>query len=576
VERLLRLEDGAARDPVVAGAKAAGLARALAAGLPVLPGWVLPVEHGMSALRAGLDRLERSGPAAARLAIVEPPPDPGLRRDLATLGRLVERGAIVRSSATVEDDPRWAGAFASYLEVVPGDLDTAVRGCWSSVFTRDVLARCAAIGVPPGELGIAVLIQPWVPFEGGGTARPDEDGTVRVSAVRGRPSALLAGRAAATTATVDADGRGEGEVELAGLGRTTLFAVAELVRRCRRAIGGGSIEWGVAGERVHLLQVGARAADRVPGPALLARQRPRDTLPEAAERLAALAVRYGGPVGDRVALPWALALPELATARAAAVTEPAGALGEVRALTAELTARAWGAPPDVAGREAAETLRSVLGPDPAAGLARLSGLRPVDPAAGSKVLALVEGIGRALADRGALAWPERVWRISLEELERAVQGIVPPDRAGPGRWDPFVFAVVVSRGRERRGRAAAPGIGVGPLRVLDRPAAIAGYGRRGVLAVGEPAPRIAPLLWRAGALVTAGGGLGAHLFEVARSLGVPAVTGVDLRGVPADTLVAVDGDVGTVHVLEPRARPERGPNERSLVGIAWGGRGGTG
>ncbi|HEX6581168.1 MAG TPA: phosphoenolpyruvate--protein phosphotransferase, partial [Actinomycetota bacterium] len=52
---------------------------------------------------------------------------------------------------------------------------------------------------------------------------------------------------------------------------------------------------------------------------------------------------------------------------------------------------------------------------------------------------------------------------------------------------------------------------------------------------------------------TAGGSVGAHLFEVARSLGVPAVTGVELSGAAEGSLAAIDGDAGTVFVL-PLAR----------------------
>ncbi|HEY7762202.1 MAG TPA: PEP-utilizing enzyme, partial [Actinomycetota bacterium] len=56
-------------------------------------------------------------------------------------------------------------------------------------------------------------------------------------------------------------------------------------------------------------------------------------------------------------------------------------------------------------------------------------------------------------------------------------------------------------------------------------------------------------------LVTSEGSEGAHLFDVARSLGVPAVT--SLQGEPGafapGSLVAVDGDRGAIAVLEPPA-----------------------
>jgi hypothetical protein len=63
------------------------------------------------------------------------------------------------------------------------------------------------------------------------------------------------------------------------------------------------------------------------------------------------------------------------------------------------------------------------------------------------------------------------------------------------------------------------------------------------------------MLWEAAGLVAVEGNEGAHLFEVARSLGVPAVLGVELDpGI--DRVVAVDGDLGTVSTLTPGlARP---------------------
>ena len=52
------------------GDKAARLARAAAAGLAVLPGWVVPVAEGWPALSAGAAAVRHGRPAAARRAVL--------------------------------------------------------------------------------------------------------------------------------------------------------------------------------------------------------------------------------------------------------------------------------------------------------------------------------------------------------------------------------------------------------------------------------------------------------------------------------------------------------------------------
>jgi phosphoenolpyruvate-protein kinase (PTS system EI component) len=78
---------------------------------------------------------------------------------------------------------------------------------------------------------------------------------------------------------------------------------------------------------------------------------------------------------------------------------------------------------------------------------------------------------------------------------------------------------------------------------------------RMVVVAPHPIPQLAPLLWGACGLVTAGGSAAAHLVEVARSRGVPAVIGCDearlfglLDGAAPHPLVAVDGDTGRVAI----------------------------
>ncbi|HZD17782.1 MAG TPA: PEP/pyruvate-binding domain-containing protein, partial [Actinomycetota bacterium] len=410
-DRFLQLADDPARDPAVVGGKAAGLARAFAAGFPVLPGWVLPLGESAQVLRTGGSMLRRSGPAAACLAVADHPLDASLMRELGRLAERLGTSAIVRSSTLQDVDPAWAGAFATYADVSSDALPVAIRGCWASALSRDVLARSSAMGVDRGRLRVAVLLQPWVAFEAGGTAEVEPDGGVRVTSAAGPPGRLVAGRTAGAVARVTPAGV-EGDPP-PNLDPGVVPEIASLARES-----GGTLEWGYADGRVWLLQVGrAPAAIR---PTIRAPRRASWALPPMATRLASLATRYPGPLGDRFVLPWAPALTRVPAPDPFVVRDLRGALSEARELAGVLTTRAWGSPPALAEREAADALRSILGDDPDAGLQRLSRLRPVDPASAARLVGLVHGLGRALAERGILSSAELVWRLSVEELERAV------------------------------------------------------------------------------------------------------------------------------------------------------------
>ncbi|MEO6121437.1 MAG: PEP/pyruvate-binding domain-containing protein, partial [Acidimicrobiales bacterium] len=102
---VLPLDDPAALDPAVVGAKAAALARATQAGLPVLPGFVITTGADWSANRAEIEDAWRAigGPT---------------------------RALVVRSSSTIEDggSSSMAGMFTSVLDVVGWDsFDEAVH-----------------------------------------------------------------------------------------------------------------------------------------------------------------------------------------------------------------------------------------------------------------------------------------------------------------------------------------------------------------------------------------------------------------------------------------------------------------
>jgi phosphohistidine swiveling domain-containing protein len=265
-------------------------------------------------------------------------------------------------------------------------------------------------------------------------------------------------------------------------------------------------------------------------------------------------------LGETLVLPWAVALgtrPNLGPSDV--IEHPIAALAELRHRAEALAAAAWETAPQTALGRAKALFRELRAGDPAAALDLIRQLRPIDPTDASRVLALASGIGRRLESRGLVPDPETMWRLTETELKRAiVDGIAPPIRLGPDRWEPFVFELVAAAGLPSSGAPASPGIGAGRLRVLTGSPGEPRPGPREVLVVGEPVPQVAPLLWRAAALITRSGSVGAHLFEVARSLGVPAVIGVEPPIPDTQTLAAVDGATGDVAFL---SRPEGGALE---------------
>jgi phosphoenolpyruvate-protein kinase (PTS system EI component) len=76
--------------------------------------------------------------------------------------------------------------------------------------------------------------------------------------------------------------------------------------------------------------------------------------------------------------------------------------------------------------------------------------------------------------------------------------------------------------------------------------------------VDRPLPALAPLLFGARGVVCRSAAVGSHLADVARSLGVPMVTGCRTETVtgpdPAGWLAAVNGTLGQVTLIPARMR----------------------
>ena len=226
---LVDLTDSGATDGSLVGAKAANLARAERAGLPVLPGAVLTTawdHRGWS----HPSRLDRPGPALAAWR---------------TLGNEGERALVVRSSSTNEDGgaSSMAGVFTSVLDVTT----------WTSfVDAVDRVLDSGRLADVP-EARMAVLVQPQLSPRWGGVlfgADPVSGRTDRllVSAVEGGPDSLVSGLDDGWTAVLSPRGRVlevRGAVDLA-LPRSALRELARLAGRARDAFGGPQdIEWAI-------------------------------------------------------------------------------------------------------------------------------------------------------------------------------------------------------------------------------------------------------------------------------------------------------------------------------------------
>ena len=77
------------------------------------------------------------------------------------------------------------------------------------------------------------------------------------------------------------------------------------------------------------------------------------------------------------------------------------------------------------------------------------------------------------------------------------------------------------------GFTACPGVGSGPVVMVDGEAALARFPEGGVLVAKHSSPSFAQVMWRCAAIVTDVGSPTGHMASLAREFGVPAVVGLD-------------------------------------------------
>jgi len=500
---------------------------------------VLPVRVSRAPLGRAEEVARAAGSAAARLALMGEEVPPGLEH--AATAAFGERALVVRSSSPLEAFGAWSGAFASYVGVGAADLPTAVRGCWASMFGRDAAERFEELGASQAAAGLAVLVQPAIDARLGGVAEV-RDGEVAITVADGDLAAMLQGWVPGLAAVVDADGQARGPA-VGRAGASLLGEVARVARACVEAGAGNHLEWAAPGGEVVILQ--CRTVERDRASALAAQEANPAFAGPLAVDLARAVARFGGRLGEELVLPWVLA-PRTGSRHRAAAAAPAR-LEALRAQAGVLVEQAWGDPGAV--RPALEALRERLDEE---ALARLRSLRPIPAGEGERLVAAVESAGLELARLGALDDATDVWRLAAAELSAFLEeGTVPPAAPPPvlEPWAAVVREVVRANGRAERGAPASEGVGVGRVLPLDEPRRLRGSRQRYVLYVRTPLPGYAPLLWAAAGLVAAGGSAGAHLFDVARSLGVPAVAACDLGDPGEGALALVDGESGEVSLL---------------------------
>ena len=214
------LDDPAALDPSVVGAKAAALARASQAGLPVLPGFVFTTGADWAADRADIE-------AAWRAIGGE------------------SRALVVRSSSTIEDGgtSSMAGMFTSVLDVVGWDsFDEAVH---------TVLGSAKAL--PDIEMApLAVLVQPQLRPRLGGVLFGADPVTGRrdrlvAAVVEGGPDQLVSGVVDGAQYVLSPAGRAlKVERPVRGMGKAERRALAGLAAQVSELFGGAQdVEWAI-------------------------------------------------------------------------------------------------------------------------------------------------------------------------------------------------------------------------------------------------------------------------------------------------------------------------------------------
>jgi pyruvate,water dikinase len=211
------------------GGKGASLARMVAVGLPVPPGFHITTDaydrfvaenHLGDGILSAVAQAQANDPATLDRAseqiqsLISQGTIPGdiagmIRQRYAGLGADVP--VAVRSSATAEDLPgmSFAGQLETYLNMRGGDeVIDAVKRCWASLWTGRAIGYRQRQGIRPEDVSIAVVVQQLVAAQAAGvvfTANPvtgarDE---LMINAAWGLGEAIVSGRVTPDTIVIN-------------------------------------------------------------------------------------------------------------------------------------------------------------------------------------------------------------------------------------------------------------------------------------------------------------------------------------------------------------------------------------
>jgi len=524
-KRVCALDDPAASDIDVSGAKGAGIARAKAAGFPVLDGFVIAPACSEPALANAVEVLEPRGTGGARMAIIGHQLDDELLGEISSHVESLQAPLIVRSSSVLEGSGEWSGAFTSVPEILPGEVGQATKSVWATTFSIEVLERFEEAGLEPGSAPMGVLVQPEIRPDFGGAAIVDAAGAVKIDGVKGSPADLMAGWVAGTRAVLE-EGvlRGQDAIDL--IGESQLVAIGELALRVQGELGHNLIEWAIVDGQVILLQVQDSVVHEVEEAMVI----PAALGHPFALEFVQHAHSYPGALGDDLVLGWRAAAPSVEPVTFTGSGNRDDDLAEARTIAAKVLAQAWGESEEDAVAHASLVLRRMRSDRPNESIDALRELDAVDEDLAAQLLGMADHL---------IATETRVGRRGLD------------------RWEPVLAGVIALQGEVHEGEPSVGGVGAGRMVWIGNSKDTSHVRPRDIIVTQYPLQNYSPLLWDAAGVITIGGAPTAHLFEVARSLTVPAVINCPIAEIVKEgpVLGMLDGDAGRVAML-PRD-PER-------------------